>query len=198
AGADISEIADASPLDAEMIARRAQRINDTLESLPVPVIAAVNGLALGGGFELALACDFRVVAEDAVLDQPEVSLGIMPGAGGTQRLARLVGSAHAKEVIMLGRRIKGAEAYALGIATVVTDSASVMKEALSMAQKLKERPAVALRLAKAAVTAGENHGSDIGKIVEQLLFGMSFTTEDHREGMRAFREKRAPQYRHAR
>ena len=198
AGADITEMMNATPLDAEKVATQAHNINDILSSFPLPVIAAVNGMALGGGLELALACDFRIVGQKAMLGLPEVGLGILPGAGGTQRLAKLVGVGRAKEIIMLGRNIKGVEAYEMGLATKAVADDQVMVEALQLAEELKKKPAAALRMAKTAIEYGANHDIDTGKLFEKMLFSLAFSTADQREGMSAFQEKRAPEYRHTR
>ncbi|MDR2245574.1 MAG: enoyl-CoA hydratase/isomerase family protein, partial [Treponema sp.] len=156
AGADIAEMINATPGDAEKTAALGHRVHDTIEALPVPVIAAVNGPALGGGCELALACDFRIAAEDALFALPEVSLGIIPGAGGTQRLLPLVGPAVTREMVLLGRKVKGDEAERIGLANKAVQPGAVMESALEMARKLAKMPAVALALAKQAILAGLN------------------------------------------
>jgi enoyl-CoA hydratase/carnithine racemase len=197
AGADIREMMRAAPLEAEVATDIARGINDGLEGLHVPTIASICGMALGGGLELALACDFRVVAEDAVLGLPEVGLGILPGAGGTQRLARAIGSARAKEVVMLGRRLSGKEAFELGLATRVVPKEAVEEETRNLALELMEKPAAALMLAKAAANLGDSHGPVVGKGFERMLFALAFCTDDQKEGMQAFAEKREPRYNHS-
>jgi len=194
AGADIKEMLTANPMEAMETSRFGHQINDMIENLPFPVIAAICGPALGGGCELALACDFRVMGESAKLGLPEVGLGILPGAGGTQRLMRLTGASKAKEVIMLGKNIKAAEALSLGLATEVVPDEQVQDKALQLAAKLMEKPAVALMLAKQAVNSGEAYGSAAGKYFEKLMFGLSFSSHDQLEGMTAFLEKRSPNY----
>lgn len=198
AGADLVEMAQATAAQAEATSRKGHRVNNRLESLPVPVIAAINGPALGGGMELALACDFRVVGEGALFGLPEVSLGILPGAGGTQRLTALAGPAVAKELVLLGKKVRGTDAKALGLATVVAADDQVMAEAERLAEKLKAMPAYALHLAKSAIQSGQDRGLSVGKETEQHLFGLAFASADQREGMQAFLEKRPAQYTHVR
>jgi enoyl-CoA hydratase len=169
-----------------------------LEEMPFPVIAAVCGPAFGGGCEMVLSCDFRVFGESAELALPEVGLGILPGAGGTQRLVRLIGLARAKEVVLLGRRIKATEALSLGLATAVVPDTEVMHEAVSLAQKLVQKPAIALMLAKQAMQGGEEYGMAAGKAMENLLFGLAFASTDQQEGLTAFVERRKPTYTHQR
>lgn len=198
AGADIREMLTANPFEARESSCSGHLINNTIEALPFPVIAAVCGPALGGGCELALACDFRILGENAQLGLPEVGLGIIPGAGGTQRLVRLIGAARAKEMILLGKTIKATEAMALGLATAVVPDDLVQKEAIGMAHRLAEKPASALMLAKQAVNYGETFGGEAGKVIENILFGMAFSSTDQIEGMTAFVERRRPIYRNMR
>lgn len=198
AGADIKEMAKATPMDAQRTADKAHYINDTLEQLPFPVIAAVNGPALGGGCEMTLACDFRVVGENASFAFPEVSLGILPGAGGTQRMTRLIGATKAKEMILLGKKIKGKEAYEAGLATVVVPDDQVQEEAVKMAEKLKQMPSYACAMAKCAINRGELYGLEAGKKFERELFSLCFANPDQAEGMDAFANKRSPEYKHIR
>lgn len=198
AGADIREMLAANPFEARESSHAGHMINNTIEALPFPVIAAICGLALGGGCELALACDFRILGESAQLGLPEVGLGIIPGAGGTQRLVQLIGAAKAKEMILLGKTIKAAEAMALGLATAVVPDDLVQAEALGIARVLTEKPASALMLAKQAVNYGEAFGGAAGKVFENILFGMVFSSQDQIEGMTAFVERRQPDYRHMR
>jgi len=198
AGADVKRMQNATPFEAERMTYLGHMINDMLEALPIPVIAAVNGVALGGGCELTLACDFRVVGQSAKFGLPEVGLGILPGAGGTQRLTNLIGATKAKEMVMLGKNIKGEEAYHIGLATTVTEDALVMETAVKMAEKLKQKPASALRMAKAAINYGENFGTGTGKDFEKLMFSLLFSTNDHQEGLDAFVEKREAKFDHQR
>jgi enoyl-CoA hydratase len=197
AGADISEMINATPGDAEKTSALGHRVHDRIESLPVPVIAAVNGPALGGGCELALACDFRIAAMDALFGLPEVGLGIIPGAGGTQRLLPLAGPSVTREMVLLGRKVKGAEAEAIGLVNKALPPESVMDGAFEMAHKLSKMPAVALALAKQAILTGLNETLNQGKNYERQLFSLSFSSPDQKEGMHAFIEKRAPSYKHS-
>lgn len=194
AGADIKEIMNANPFDAERTANKAHSINDALESLPIPVIAAVNGPALGGGCEIALSCDFRIVGEKAVFGLPEVGLGAIPGAGGTQRLTKIIGPVRAKEMVMTGRVMKGKEAYETGLATRCVPDDEVMKEAVALAKKICEKPAASLQYAKQAVNYAVDHNIGTGKLFEKSLFSLCFQTEDQKEGMKAFVEKRSPHF----
>ncbi|MEO3745431.1 enoyl-CoA hydratase-related protein [Plantactinospora sp. B5E13] len=194
AGADIKEMADMSYVD---VAQRAADLSSAIGALariPKPVVAAITGYALGGGCELALACDWRVVAEDAKLGQPEIKLGIIPGAGGTQRLARLVGPARAKELIMTGRMVDAAEALRIGLADRVVPADQVYAEAVAMVRPYVTGPAQALRAAKLAVDGGLEMDLASGLAWESQLFAALFATDDRREGMAAFVEKRKPDF----
>ncbi|MEN3607973.1 enoyl-CoA hydratase-related protein [Plantactinospora sp. ZYX-F-223] len=194
AGADIKEMADMSYVD---MAERAADLSSALGALariPKPVVAAITGYALGGGCELALACDWRVVAEDAKLGQPEIKLGIIPGAGGTQRLARLVGPARAKDLIMSGRMVDAAEALRIGLADRVVPAESVYAEAVALVRPYLTGPAQALRAAKLAVDGGLEMDLASGLAWESQLFAALFATDDRREGMAAFVEKRRPDF----
>lgn len=194
AGADIKEMLSANQFDAERTAKKAHDINDTLETLPIPVIAAVNGAALGGGCEIALACDFRIAGEKAMFGLPEVGLGIIPGAGGTQRLTRMIGPVKAREMVMAGSVIRGKEAYEIGLVTKCVPDKELMKEAVDLAKKLCARPAAALRYAKAAINYAVDHDIHTGKKYEKSLFSLCFETEDQKEGMNAFLEKKPPNF----
>jgi enoyl-CoA hydratase len=197
AGADINEMINATPGDAEKTSALGHKVHDTIEALPVPVIAAVNGPALGGGCELALACDFRIAAVDALFALPEVSLGIIPGAGGTQRLLPLVGPSVAREMVLLGRKVKGTEAEQIGLVNKALPPESVMDSAFEMARKLSKMPAVALALAKQAILAGLNETLSQGKSHERCLFSLSFSSPDQKEGMCSFVEKRKAVYKNS-
>ncbi len=198
AGADIKQMSKATVMDAQRTADQGQQINNMLEDLPFPVIAAVNGPALGGGCEMTLACDFRVVGENASFAFPEVSLGILPGAGGTQRMTRLIGATKTKEMVLLGKKIKGKEAYELGLATVTVPDEQVQETAVEMAKKLKKMPAYACAMAKRAINLGEVYGIGTGKLFERELFSLCFANPDQAEGMDAFANKRNPEYNHTR
>jgi enoyl-CoA hydratase/carnithine racemase len=168
---------------------------DAIARIPKPVVAAITGYALGGGCELALACDWRVAASDAKLGQPEINLGIIPGAGGTQRLARLVGPARAKELIMSGRFIGAAEALAIGLVDQVAPTAAeVYDAAVALVTPYVSGPAAALRAAKMAVDGGLDMDITAGLAWESQLFAALFATDDKREGMTAFVEKRKPNF----
>jgi enoyl-CoA hydratase len=191
AGADVAAMRDATPLEAYQTSEIGHLVHDTLESLPIPTIAAVNGFALGGGCELAMACDFRIAGESASFALPEVGLGVIPGAGGAKRLIQLVGLSLAREMILLGRRLSGPEAFQAGLCNKCVADSDVIGEASDMAQKLCKRPAVALGLAKRAINA-----SDDSPEIEKLLFSLAFASPDQKEGMSALLEKRKPVFKH--
>jgi enoyl-CoA hydratase/carnithine racemase len=194
AGADIKEMAGMGY--AEMAARATALTGafDTLARIPKPVVAAINGYALGGGCELALACDWRVAAEDAQLGQPEISLGIIPGAGGTQRLSRLVGPARAKDLIMTGRFVGAAEAQTIGLVDKVVPAADVYEAARDLVRPFVTGPAQALRAAKLAIDGGLEMDLASALAWESQLFAALFATDDKTEGMAAFVEKRKPDF----
>lgn len=192
AGADISEFPTLSSDNGEQLSRRGQLVFQKIEDFPAPVIAAINGFALGGGLELALACDIRVVAENAKVGVPEVTLGIFPGYGGTQRLPRLITAGKAKELIFTGEMIDATEAYRLGIADYVTPAGEAVAKAREVAGKILKRGPVAVRLAKQAVNEGQEQTLAEGLKTEASLFGKLCDTEDQKEGARAFLEKRPP------
>ncbi len=194
AGADINELAQLSAADAKQYALRGQHVFDLIEHLGKPVIAAVNGYALGGGCELSMACTFRFAAENAVFGQPEINLGLIPGYGGTQRLARLVGKSRALDLILTGRNVKAAEALAMGLADRVFPAASLMEESRAFAQLLAGKPPLAVRCALDAVTRGLQLPLAEGEFVEATLFGLVASSEDMREGTRAFLETRSPEF----
>jgi enoyl-CoA hydratase/carnithine racemase len=194
AGADIKEMAAMGY--AEMAARAGELSGafDSIARIPKPVVAAVTGYALGGGCELALACDWRVAAEDATFGQPEIKLGVIPGAGGTQRLSRLVGPARAKEIVMTGRFVPAAEALAIGLADRVAPAAEVYQVAVDMVRPFVDGPAHALRAAKLAVDLGLGMDLASGLAWESQLFAALFATDDKAEGMAAFVERRKPDF----
>jgi enoyl-CoA hydratase len=194
AGADIKEMAGMGY--AAMAARAAALTGafDALARVPKPVVAAITGYALGGGCELALACDWRVVAADAKLGQPEITLGIIPGAGGTQRLSRLVGPAKAKEIIMTGRFVDADEALSIGLVDRVVPAGEVYEAATALVQPFVNGPALALRAAKLAVDGGLEMDLASGLAWESQLFAALFATDDKAEGMAAFIEKRKPNF----
>ena len=194
AGADITEMANAGPNKAREISGVAAGINNRLEALPIPVIAAVGGLCWGGGCEMALACDFRIGGPKTSFKLPEVSLGIIPAANGTQRLIPIIGAAKAKELIMLCKEVKGEEAYRLGLLTRLVDDSEILNEAYRLAEELKAMPGRALAAAIQAINAGFTDTIAAGKQVELAESCLLFDTHDQKEGMAAFAEKRPPQY----
>jgi enoyl-CoA hydratase len=192
AGADIAELSSQTPVEGAAYARSGQAVLGRLERLGKPSIAAINGYALGGGLELAMACTLRVAAESARLGQPEVALGIIPGYGGTQRLARLVGAGRALELILTGEPIDAHEAHRIGLVNRVVPRADLAAAVDTLARTLLTRGPVALRFVLQAVHEGLQMTLDEGLSMEAALFGLSCATEDMREGTRAFVEKRKP------
>jgi enoyl-CoA hydratase len=195
AGADINEIARETPEGARRRAHAGQRAFDLIERLGKPVIAAVNGFALGGGCELAMACTLRIAADTATFGQPEINLGLIPGFGGTQRLPRLVGKTKAMELILTGSQISAADALRMGLVNRVVPAPELMKTARALAEELAAKPPVALRCAMEAINSGLEMPFAQACELEASLFGMMTTTEDMREGTTAFLEKRAPRFR---
>jgi enoyl-CoA hydratase len=194
AGADITEFKEMSAVDGWMLTQRLQRLYLEIERLPKPVIAAVNGFALGGGCELMLACDIVYASDRARIGQPEVNLGIIPGAGGTQRLARLIGKQRAKEIVFTGDMIGAQDAWNLGLLNRVVPADQLIPEVRKLAEKLAGKGAVALKAAKEAIEEGYDAGLQGGLANEGKLFGLCFGTEDKVEGINAFLEKRPPQF----
>jgi enoyl-CoA hydratase len=194
AGADISELSSQGPVEARERALRGQRIFGRFESSPKPVIAAINGYALGGGCELALACHVRVAAEGARLGLPETKLGICPGYGGTQRLPRLVGKGRALELILTGEMIDAAEAHRIGLVNRVVPAAGLLAAAEEMLRKMLANGPVAVALALDAVNRGLEMPLGDALALEATLFGVLASTDDMREGMQAFLAKRAPRF----
>lgn len=191
AGADIAAMSAMTPTEARTFAERAHGILARLELLPIPTVAAVNGYALGGGCEVALACDLAYASETARFGQPEVNLGIIPGFGGTQRLARRVGRMRALEMILTGDPCDARRAKEIGLVLDVLPAAELVSHAVSQARKIASRGPVAVALAKRAVHAGADADLRVGNEIERQAFSASFATEDAREGMKAFLEKRA-------
>lgn len=194
AGADISEMRGMNSIEALNFSKLGHLTLKMLEDLDRPVIAAVNGFALGGGTELALACDFIYASENAKFGQPEVALGIFPGFGGTQRLPRLIGKAKAKELIMTGKHISAREAFELGIVNRVFPQASLMEETQKVALQIAVNGVIAVRLAKMVINAGFNMDLTEACSLESYAFSFGFTTEDQKEGMAAFLERRKPNF----
>src|SRR4051794_24513968 len=194
AGADITEFTTAGYQEMAVRAVALSGAFDAVARIPKPVVAAITGYALGGGCELALACDWRVVAEDAKLGQPEIKLGIIPGAGGTQRLARLIGPARAKDLIFSGRMVDAAEALRIGLADRVVPAADVYAAAVDLVRAYANGPALALRAAKLAIDGGLGMDLASGLAWESQLFAGLFATDDRVEGTTAFVEKRKPTF----
>ncbi|MDR0284478.1 MAG: enoyl-CoA hydratase/isomerase family protein [Propionibacteriaceae bacterium] len=192
AGADIAAMATMTPREAQAFSELGNTVFRQVERLPMPTIAVVNGFALGGGCELALSCDVRLASVKAVFGQPEVGLGITPGFGGTQRLARTVGIGLAKEIIFSGRNIDATRALAIGLVNSVYEPAELMPAALKMAAGIAAKAPVAVRAAKAAINLGIQTDIDSGIALEAAYFATCFATEDQTEGMTAFVEKRKP------
>jgi enoyl-CoA hydratase len=190
AGADIAQMAPMSAIEGRNWGKLAQAVFNKLENLPQPVIAAVNGFALGGGCELAMACDIRIASEKAKFGQPEVSLGVIPGFAGTQRLPRLVGKGRAKELLFSGGMIDAAEAHRIGLANKVVAPEELIAAAREMAGIIMSRGPVAVQLCKAAVNEGLDMDLESGMAYEAEVFGLCFATADQKEGMSAFLGKR--------
>lgn len=193
-GADLTMFSKATPVKAESFSRVGQKVFGKIEEMSNPVIAAINGFALGGGLELALACDFRVAAEHAVLGSPEITLGLIPGWGGTQRLVRIIGLARAKEMVMLGKRLEAEEALKIGLVTRVVHYDELKDVARELAKKLAEGPPVALKYAKHALNFGTQVPLEAGLRLESCLMGLTFSTEDIKEGVEAFMSKRKAEF----
>ncbi len=194
AGADIAEMADASYGDVVRRVAALQAAFDAVARIPKPVVAAITGYALGGGCELALACDWRVAADDARLGQPEIRIGVIPGAGGTQRLARLLGPARAKDLVFSGRMVAADEALRIGLVDRVVPAADVYATAVELVTPYLTGPALALRAAKQAIDAGLGMDLPAGLAYEGELFAAMFGTRDQKEGMAAFLAKRKPEF----
>ena len=193
AGFDISEInAFATLADARKFFREAHGVFDRLEELEKPVIAVIGGLALGGGCELALACDLRIAAENATFGQPEIKIGMIPGGGGTQRLPRLIGITKAKELLYTGDYINAKEAYRVGLLNKVVAAESLLAEGKAMAYKIAHQPQLAVKATKLAVNGGLNMDMKSAIAYEARCFDALFSTEDQKEGVMAFMEKRKP------
>lgn len=194
AGADVTAFTDLTPVTAANASTRGQAIFTRLETLSKPVIASMNGYALGGGLEMALACDFRLASENVELGLPETKLGLIPGWGGTQRLVRIIGLAKAKELIMLGERISAHEAANIGLINKIVPKEKLHEETTALAKKLAEGPPVALRLAKEMLNFGTQVPLEIGLKLEANAFGLALSTKDVSEGISAFISKRKPEF----
>ena len=194
AGADINELAVQTPVQGKEHARQGQHVLDLIENMGKPVIAAINGYALGGGCELAMACTIRIAADTAKLGQPEINLGIIPGYGGTQRLARLIGRGRALELLLTGDQLSAAEAYRLGLVNRVVTGANLMGESRKLAQALAAKAPIAIRYIIDAVNKGLQMPLPDAQVFEATLFGLVAATDDMREGTRAFLEKRKAEF----
>jgi enoyl-CoA hydratase/carnithine racemase len=194
AGADISELGKATALDAERASRFGQEVLDLIENLGKPVVAAVNGFALGGGCETAMACTIRIAVDTAKFGQPEVTLGLIPGGGGTQRLPRLVGKGRALQLILSAEMISAQEAYRIGLVNEIVPAAELLTRAEAILRKIASNAPMAVRFALTAVNRGLETSQDEGLLLEASYFGLCAGTEDKKEGTSAFLEKRAPQF----
>ncbi len=194
AGADINELAEQTPVTGRDYGLFGQSVLNKIENAPKPFIAAINGFAFGGGCELAMACHIRIASEKAKLGQPEVKLGLMPGYGGTQRLARLVGEGRAMQLNLTGEPISAEEAFRIGLVNEVVPPGDLMQEAEALANKIKANAPLAVRFAMEAIHHGLQGTLDEGLYLEATLFSLCATTEDMKEGTKAFLEKRAPQF----
>ncbi|MBC9032661.1 enoyl-CoA hydratase/isomerase family protein [Sphingomonas sp. JC676] len=195
AGADISELAQAAAFDAQQSSRFGQQVLDLIENLGKPVVAAVNGFALGGGCETAMACTIRLAVDSARFGQPEVALGLLPGGGGTQRLPRLVGKARALQLILSGEMIGAQEAYRIGLVNEIVPAAELISRAEAILHKIASNSPIAVKFSLEAVNRGMETSQGEGLLLEASYFGLCAATEDKKEGTTAFLEKRAAQFR---
>ncbi|TLX80025.1 MAG: enoyl-CoA hydratase/isomerase family protein [Thaumarchaeota archaeon] len=189
AGADIAYMSTITPIESETYAKTGHLLTFTVENCSKPTIAAINGFALGGGCELALACDIRIAADTAKIGQPEVTIGVCPGWGGTQRLQRIIGIAKAKELIYTGRQVKAEEAKEIGLVNQVVELPKLMEEAINMAKMIAQNSAMAVRMSKIAINKGRNSDIDTGLALELYTWGLCFTHPDRTERMTAFVNK---------
>lgn len=194
AGADLKERSSMNEKEVKQTVHSIRQIINNVESLPLPVIAAINGAALGGGTELALACDLRIASENAILGLTETSLGIIPGAGGTQRLPRLIGKGRAKELIYTARKITAHEALQIGLVEFVTKSDTLEEEAIQLAKQIVQNAPIAVSQAKYAIDKGIEVDLHTGLAIEQNAYEVTIPTKDRQEGLQAFKEKRVPNY----
>lgn len=194
AGADLKMMKDVTPVKGVDLSRLGQQLGDHIEALGKPVIAAINGYALGGGLELAMACDLRIASENARLGQPEINVGLIPGWGGTQRLPRLVGKGIAKEMIYTGKPIDAKTAERLGLVNSVVPADQLKPKVKELASELASKPPVAIKLSKALINNSTETHPDVGLWQEAEAFGIVSSTEDFKEGVSAFLEKRKPKF----
>lgn len=194
AGADIAQMQSMTPLQAQEFSQLGQGVFDAIANLPCPTIAVIQGFALGGGCELALACDLRIASEKARFGQPEVGLGIIPGFGGTQRLARLIGPGHAKRLIFTGNIVTAAQAFAIGLVDQIVAPEKLVEETEKLMLSISQKSPQAIRLVKEAINQGLQGSLAEGLRLEAGLFGLCFASWEQKEGMTAFLEKRPPQF----
>ena len=194
AGADINELSRRTPFEYIKLSKYGTWLNNRIENLEIPVIAGINGYALGGGCELVMACDIRIASEKARFGQPELNLGIMPGVGATQRLPRLVGLGMAKKLIFTGEIIDAQEALRIGLVEEVVEHERLMERCFEIARKIAEKPPLAIKMVKRALNATRTMGLEDGLRYEVALASLLFSTEDAKEGLRAFLEKREPEF----
>lgn len=192
AGADIAEMSEKTREEGRAFSAKGNALFRKIENLPIPVIAAINGFALGGGCELSLSCDIRLASEAAVFAQPEAGLGIIAGFGGTQRLARTVGVGKAKELLYTCRKVKAEEALAIGLVNAVYPAGELMAEAVKLANRIAQNAPIAVRATKKAINLGLQTDIDTGVLIESELHGSCYETQDQRGAMKAFCEKRKP------
>lgn len=190
AGADIGEMSTLTKAEGEAFGKKGNDVFRKIEEFPLPVIAAVNGFALGGGCEISMSCDIRICSENAMFGQPEVGLGITPGFGGTQRLARLIGAGMAKQLIYTARNIKADEAYRIGLVNAVYPQEELLAAAEKMASQIAANAPIAVRACKKAINDGLQTDIDAALVIEEKLFGSCFETEDQKEGMANFLRKK--------
>jgi enoyl-CoA hydratase/carnithine racemase len=195
AGADISELAHVTAFEAEQSSRFGQEVLDLIENLGKPVVAAINGFALGGGCETAMACTIRIAVDSAKFGQPEVKLGLVPGGGGTQRLPRLVGKGRALQLILSGEMISAQEAYRIGLVNEIVPAANLIERAEAILRQIAANAPIAVKFALEAANKGMETSQSEGMLLEASYFGLCAATEDKKEGTSAFLEKRAPQFR---
>jgi enoyl-CoA hydratase len=195
AGADISELAHVAAFEAEQSSRFGQEVLDLIENLGKPVVAAVNGFALGGGCEAAMACTIRIAVDTAQFGQPEVKLGLVPGGGGTQRMPRLIGKGRALQLILSGEMISAQEAYRIGLVNEIVPAAGLVTRAEAILKKIASNAPIAVKFALEAANKGMETSQGEGLLLEASYFGLCAATEDKKEGTAAFLEKRPPQFR---
>lgn len=194
AGADIKEMIGKTPMEMRQFTILGHHVMDMFAKMEKPTIAAVNGFALGGGCELAVACDIRIASDNAKMGVPEVGLGIFPGFGGTQRLTRLIGKGRACELVFTGKMIGAKEAERIGLVNKVVPQAELVKEVLALAKEISGKGPLGVRLAKSAINRALEGGLDDGLAYERELVSLAFSTEDKEEGLKAFMEKRRPKF----